>query len=40
VVPGEAFGTSEHLRFSYAVSHEAVEEGMRRVTEFFKQQSA
>jgi aspartate aminotransferase len=39
VVPGEAFGTNEHLRFSYAVSHEAVEEGMRRITEFFKQQS-
>jgi aspartate aminotransferase len=34
-VPGEAFGTYEHIRLSYAVSHEAVEEGARRMKEFF-----
>jgi aspartate aminotransferase len=34
-VPGEAFGTHEHIRLSYAVSHEAVEEGARRMKEFF-----
>ena len=35
VVPGEAFGTHEHIRLSYAVSHDAVEEGTRRMKEFF-----
>jgi aspartate aminotransferase len=34
-VPGEAFGTKEHLRLSYAVSHENVEEGLDRMKEFF-----
>ena len=34
-VPGEAFGTREHIRLSYAVSHEAVEEGTRRMKEWF-----
>ncbi len=34
-VPGEAFGTHEHIRLSYAVSHEAVEEGARRMKEYF-----
>ncbi|HEY0784326.1 MAG TPA: pyridoxal phosphate-dependent aminotransferase [Acidobacteriaceae bacterium] len=34
-VPGEAFGTQQHIRLSYAVSHEAVEEGTRRMKEFF-----
>ncbi len=34
-VPGEAFGTSEHIRLSYAVSHEAVEEGTKRMKEWF-----
>src|SRR6201993_1852111 len=27
-VPGEAFGTSQHIRLSYAVSHDDVEEGV------------
>src|ERR1700744_4071214 len=27
-VPGEAFGTNEHIRLSYAVSHEDVDEGL------------
>ncbi len=34
-VPGEAFGTAEHIRLSYAVSHEAVDEGVRRMKEWF-----
>jgi aspartate aminotransferase len=34
-VPGEAFGTAEHLRLSYAVSHENVEEGLDRMKDFF-----
>jgi aspartate aminotransferase len=35
VVPGEAFGTDEHIRLSYAVSHEVVDEGVKRMREFF-----
>ncbi|MHB8302329.1 MAG: pyridoxal phosphate-dependent aminotransferase [Acidobacteriaceae bacterium] len=35
VVPGEAFGTHEHLRLSYAVSHADVEEGLNRMKTFF-----
>jgi len=35
VVPGEPFGTSEHIRISYAVSHETVDEGVSRMKEFF-----
>ncbi|HVW78308.1 MAG TPA: pyridoxal phosphate-dependent aminotransferase [Alloacidobacterium sp.] len=34
-VPGEAFGTSQHIRLSYAVSHDDVEEGLKRMKEFF-----
>ena len=34
-VPGEAFGTSEHIRLSYAVKHEDVDEGIRRMRTFF-----
>jgi aspartate aminotransferase len=34
-VPGEAFGTDEHIRLSYAVSHEDVEEGLNRMQQFF-----
>ncbi|HEV2274227.1 MAG TPA: pyridoxal phosphate-dependent aminotransferase [Acidobacteriaceae bacterium] len=34
-VPGEAFGTSQHIRLSYAVSHSDVEEGLKRMKEFF-----
>jgi aspartate aminotransferase len=36
-VPGEAFGTKEHLRLSYAVSHNDVDEGLERMKEFFAQ---
>jgi aspartate aminotransferase len=34
-VPGEAFGTANHIRLSYAVSHNDVEEGLTRMKEFF-----
>ncbi len=34
-VPGEAFGTSEHIRLSYAVSPDAVDEGTKRMKEWF-----
>jgi aspartate aminotransferase len=34
-VPGEAFGTKDHIRLSYAVSHAQVEEGMQRMKSFF-----
>ena len=35
VVPGEAFGTADHIRLSYAVSHEVVDEGLKRMREYF-----
>jgi aspartate aminotransferase len=35
VVPGEAFGTSEHIRLSYAVSANVVDEGVKRMREYF-----
>jgi len=35
VVPGEPFGTAEHIRLSYAVSHAEVAEGVKRMREFF-----
>jgi aspartate aminotransferase len=34
-VPGEAFGTREHIRLSYAVAHNDIEEGMARMKKFF-----
>jgi aspartate aminotransferase len=34
VVPGEAFGTDEHIRLSYAVSHDVVDEGVKRMREY------
>ncbi len=34
-VPGEAFGTQEHIRLSYAVSLADVEEGLVRMKKFF-----
>jgi aspartate aminotransferase len=34
-VPGEAFGTQEHIRLSYAVSHSDIEEGLVRMKSFF-----
>jgi len=35
VVPGEAFGTSEHIRLSYAVSGDVIDKGVQRMREFF-----
>ena len=35
VVPGEAFGTREHVRISYATSQEQIDEGLRRLGKFF-----
>ena len=34
-VPGEAFGTKQHLRLAYAVSHADVDEGIDRMKAFF-----
>jgi aspartate aminotransferase len=34
-VPGEAFGTNEHIRLTYAISHENVDEGVDRMKAFF-----
>ncbi|MGI4828291.1 MAG: pyridoxal phosphate-dependent aminotransferase [Janthinobacterium lividum] len=36
-VPGEAFGTNEHIRLSYAVSAEVVDKGIERLRTFFAQ---
>jgi aspartate aminotransferase len=35
VVPGEAFGTQEHLRVSYAVPEQQLERGLDRMRQFF-----
>jgi aspartate aminotransferase len=35
VVPGEAFGTEEHIRLSYAVSADVIDEGVKRMKEYF-----
>ena len=35
VVPGEPFGTKEHIRLSYAVSAEVIDKGLERMTRFF-----
>ena len=36
-VPGEAFGTGEHIRISYPVTKQNIDEGTRRMAEFLKQ---
>ena len=36
VVPGEAFGTYEHLRLSYANSIQQLKEGVNRLRSFFE----
>jgi aspartate aminotransferase len=38
VVPGEAFGTDEHFRLSYATSMEQLEKGLDRLAKFFAAQ--
>jgi aspartate aminotransferase len=35
VVPGEAFGTADHIRLSYAVSPDVADEGVKRMREYF-----
>ena len=35
LVPGPAFGTEPHVRISYATSMEMIDEGVRRLKEFF-----
>ena len=35
LVPGPAFGTEPHVRISYATSVEQIDEGLRRLKEFF-----
>ncbi len=39
VVPGEAFGTNEHIRISYATSIKELERGLNRIDQFVRQQS-
>ena len=39
-VPGEAFGTAQHIRLSYAVSHADVDEGLDRMKAFFAKLSS
>jgi aspartate aminotransferase len=34
-VPGEPFGTAEHVRISYAVSADVIDKGVERMREFF-----
>src|SRR5580698_5031846 len=34
VVPGEAFGTDEHIRLSYAVSADVIDRGVQRIREY------
>jgi len=36
-VPGEAFGTGEHIRISYPVTKQNIDEGTRRMGEFLAQ---
>ncbi|HWR17037.1 MAG TPA: pyridoxal phosphate-dependent aminotransferase [Terriglobales bacterium] len=36
VVPGEAFGTTEHIRLSYATSLKEIERGLERMKKFFE----
>jgi aspartate aminotransferase len=40
VVPGEAFGAPGYLRLSYATSIERIEEGLRRLSNFFARAEA
>jgi len=34
-VPGEGFGTQDHVRISYATSEENLAKGLERMREFF-----
>ncbi len=35
VVPGAAFGTNDHVRISYAASRQQIDEGLKRLKDFF-----
>ncbi|MGA2212230.1 MAG: aminotransferase class I/II-fold pyridoxal phosphate-dependent enzyme, partial [Bryobacteraceae bacterium] len=37
VVPGEAFGTTEHVRISYATSLKELERGLDRIERFISE---
>jgi len=37
VVPGSAFGTSDHIRISYATSMEQLDKGLTRIAEFMRE---
>jgi aspartate aminotransferase len=37
VVPGEAFGTSEHVRISYATSMKELARGLDRIERFIRE---
>jgi aspartate aminotransferase len=37
VVPGSAFGTTEHIRISYATSMEQLEKGLDRIADFIRE---
>jgi aspartate aminotransferase len=39
VVPGEAFGTSEHVRLSYATSMQELDRGLERIHQFIVKHS-
>ncbi len=39
VVPGEAFGTAEHIRLCYAVSGEVIDKGIERLREYLSKLS-
>ena len=34
VVPGEAFGTSDHIRLSYAVARDVIDDGVTRIRKY------
>ena len=36
VVPGEAFGTNDHVRISYATSMEELKRGLDRIDQFVR----
>ncbi|MFC1801395.1 pyridoxal phosphate-dependent aminotransferase [Nanoarchaeota archaeon] len=40
VIPGEPFGMKDHIRLSYAVSMEKIEEAMKRMSEFVQHRMA
>ena len=39
VVPGEAFGTDQHIRISYATSMKELERGLDRIHQFIVKNS-